>query len=170
MKKLLSLSCLFAISVLSCNTSTRQEGNQNNTTPPSSDSTVAAIQIPNTKCYREISGRDTITLKIEKFPNVITGNLTYSFHEKDKNTGEIEGKLMGDTLIADYSFLSEGRRSVRQVAFLLKDSIVVEGYGDMEEKGGRMLFKNINKIDFSKGTQLSEISCIEEAAQDASRQ
>jgi hypothetical protein len=117
------------------------------------------IMIPNTQCYASINGKDTVFLKMEKYPNVVTGTLIYKLYEKDANKGDIDGKLSGDTLIADYRFISEGKESIRQVAFLIKDSTATEGYTDMEELNGKMVFKNISHIDFSTGIKLKQIDC-----------
>jgi len=115
--------------------------------------------IPNTVCYSGFIGKDTVFLKTEIFPNVVIGNLVYKFHEKDSNKGDIDGVLKNDTLVADYKFFSEGQSSVRQVAFLIKDSTATEGYGPMEEKEGNMLFKNVNEIDYGKGFILKKVPC-----------
>ena len=48
---------------------------------------------------------------------------------------------------------------MRQVAFLIKDSIATEGYGDMEEQDKKMVFKNLNTIDFNKGVKLKQVDC-----------
>jgi hypothetical protein len=116
-------------------------------------------QIPDTQCYASMNGRDTVLLKLQKLPNAATGSLTYKLFEKDTNKGTVDGKLRGDTLIADYVFMSEGKKSVRQVAFLIRDSVATEGYGEMEEKNGKMVFKNMAAIDFSKGIKLQKITC-----------
>ena len=117
------------------------------------------IMIPNMVCYSGSSGKDTVFLKIEKFPNVVTGSLSYNFFEKDKNSGDIDGRLSGDTLIADYTFMSEGKWSTRQVAFLIKDNMAIEGYGAVKEKEGKMAFRNLTEIDFTKGLHLHQIPC-----------
>lgn len=124
------------------------------------DTNQMHIQIPASTCYRYATASDTINLKVEKFPNVVTGMLSYRLKEKDKNTGEIEGVLKGDTLIAEYSFMSEGTRSLRPVIFLLQNNTAVEGYGKMRDDGnGKMIFDDITKIDFSKGTALTVVPC-----------
>lgn len=122
---------------------------------------VAKIMIPQSGCYASLTGSDSIWLKVEVFPNVVTGVLNYNISGKDKNAGTFDGKLYGDTLVADYSFYSEGRLSVRQVAFLIKDSSVVEGYGDIQEQNGKFVFNNVSTIDFSKGLRLQKISCVD---------
>lgn len=123
------------------------------------DSATMHIQVPNMQCFKSIKGSDTVYLKLEKFPNVVTGSLVYDFHEKDGYTGSIDGVLKGDTLVADYTFMSEGQRSVRQVAFLLTDSMVTEGYAAMADENGKMVFKNTTLLDFTKGLQLKAIPC-----------
>jgi len=117
--------------------------------------------IPSSSCYLSITGKDTVFLKTEIFPNVVTGVLSYKFHEKDNNKGEIDGKLSGDTLVADYRFMSEGKQSTRQVIFLIKDSVATEGYGNMEEKDGKMTFKDVRNVSFGKGLILKKIPCEE---------
>lgn len=142
----------------SCNNSSQQTA-ATDTAASMADTAEMRVQIPNTNCYQHVTGKDTIFLKLEKFPNVVTGSLMYKFHEKDSNEGTLDGKLNGDTLIAEYSFMSEGKQSMRQVAFLISDNVVTEGYADMEEKDGKLIFKNTGKIDFSKGTTLQSIAC-----------
>jgi len=117
------------------------------------------IMIPASSCYSSATGKDSVHLKVEVFPNVVTGNLSYNFYEKDSNKGEFEGKLYGDTLLADYTFMSEGKQSIRQVIFLIKDGNAIEGYGNMEEKNGKMVFVNQKEISFGKGLVLKKVPC-----------
>ncbi|MCF3111469.1 hypothetical protein LL912_21970 [Niabella sp. CC-SYL272] len=143
---------------LACN-NPQQEAKPIAAAEDSAGKTENHIMIPAGGCYAGQSGRDSFFLKAEVFPNVVTGKLTYRFHEKDKNEGTIEGVLKGDTLIADYTFVSEGKTSMRQVAFLLKDSIAIEGHGAMEEKDGKLLFSNRDSIHFNEGIQLHKVPC-----------
>ena len=69
--------------------------------------------------------------------------------------------MNGDTLLADYTFQSEGTESVRQVAFLKKGDGFVEGYGDVEDQGGKMVFKNTAMLDFGSGTAFTKVPCAE---------
>ena len=116
--------------------------------------------IPHSNCYIGVIGRDSIFLKIEQFPNVVSGTLEYKFYEKDNNSGEINGKMNGDTLVADYTFSSEGIKSIRQVAFVIKEDLVIEGYGEMEDKNGKMVFKNLQKLNFNTNTNLKKSTCL----------
>ena len=157
MKYLHMFISLATVAAVSCN-----ESNRSAETANSKDTSKAIenkIMIPASSCYSTTTGKDSIFLKVEVFPNVVTGNLSYNFHEKDSNKGEFEGKLNGDTLIAEYKFMSEGKLSTRQVIFLIKNDIAVEGYGNMEEKNGKMLFTSIKEINFVKGLVLKKVPC-----------
>ena len=104
-------------------------------------------------------GKDTFLLHLKRIENVASGDLSYLFHEKDKQTGSFEGQLMGDTLVAEYIFRSEGSTSSRQIAFLVSDDMAVEGYGELEEKNGKMFFKDIKSIQFGSGLRLNKVTC-----------
>jgi len=111
-------------------------------------------------CYMFATDRDTVYLKLNPpVDGKVTGDLNYNFFERDGNTGFIEGQISGDTLIADYTFLSEGLISVREVGFLLGEDQVMEGYGDVEEKDGKMVFWHKDSLDFSNGLVMPEVPC-----------
>lgn len=110
------------------------------------------------ECYENINGKDTVFLSLFSEAKVITGSLMYNYYEKDKNSGAIKGNMYGDTLIAEYVFNSEGNTSIREVAFLKQDSKFVEGYGDVEEKNDKLVFKNRNSLKFT-GKPLTKVDC-----------
>lgn len=101
-------------------------------------------------CYSYASATDTIMLKIIHSGNSVTGTLIYSLKEKDKNKGTIQGNMYGDILVADYTFMSEGLQSTRQVAFKQEGNSLVEGYGD---------FKNLDSLNFNTSMKLVEVPC-----------
>lgn len=156
MKFLNVLPVVIIMGLFSCN-------NETKTTDTAAKDTAAVpptdIKLPGYMCFAKRSAGDTFWLQLNVFENVVTGNLNYIFKEKDSNKGEIEGKMNGDTLIADYTFMSEGKKSVRQVAFLVKDSVATEGYGDLEQKDGKMVFKNPQSLTFGKGIVMTKVSC-----------
>jgi hypothetical protein len=110
-------------------------------------------------CYRYASDTDTITLKIIHAGSSITGTLVYNLKEKDRNKGTIQGVMKDNVLIADYTFMSEGTQSIRQVAFKLEGTTFIEGYGDSYEKNGKFVFKNIDSLQFNSSFKLSEVAC-----------
>jgi hypothetical protein len=110
-------------------------------------------------CYRYASLTDTISLKLIYVGESITGTLVYKLHEKDKNMGTILGFMRGDVLVADYTFMSEGVQSVREVAFKKDGNYFVEGYGEMKEINNRMIFNNTDSLRYNEKFKLSEIKC-----------
>ncbi len=148
---------IFALSVIvlllsACN---------NNTTEPTTATVVAEEKkiAPEYSCYVYTSAKDTVNLHLQISGNIITGDLAYNYFEKDKNTGTIKGNLKGDTLFAEYKFMSEGTESIREVVFLKKENDFVEGYGDAEEKNGKMIFKNTSGLNFNNNLILKKVEC-----------
>ena len=113
-------------------------------------------------CFQGIVKRDTFNLHFQiDSKQIVTGELSYLFFEKDKNTGTIEGQMFGDTLKADYTFMSEGLKNIREVVFLRKGKILIEAYGDVEERNGKTVFIDSNKMYFDSASVLTEIDCAE---------
>lgn len=154
----LLITSILIIAATSCNNNSKT-ATEVITSDDTAKPTTVTNKLPTTTCYAYIKLKDTVYLKLEKLLGVVTGNLSYKFYEKDSNKGELDGKLNGDTLIADYKFMSEGILSTRQVIFLIKDSTATEGYAAMEEKNGKMVFKNSYAVDFTKGIVLRKTTC-----------
>lgn len=89
----------------------------------------------------------------------VNGKLNYRLYGKDKNEGTLVGNIKGDTLIADYTFMSEGISSVREVAFLQKDGTYIEGFGDFVEANGKVTFKDKKKLKFDSKMILTKVDC-----------
>lgn len=112
------------------------------------------------ECYLAVIKKDTISLNLTiKDSSLEQGELNYNFFEKDKNQGTLAGTFKGDTLFADYTFMSEGKSSVREVVFLKKGNIFIEGYGDVEEKDNKTTFKDKKKLFFDSKIVLSKTDC-----------
>ena len=109
-------------------------------------------------CYSSIVKKDTVLLNALMTGDSITGSLGYKLYEKDQNNGSILGKMYGDTLKAMYTFMSEGTESFREVAFIKKDSLLVEGYGPMKEVNGKTIFTDAAKVNFT-GIILQKVPC-----------
>lgn len=116
--------------------------------------------VPSTKeCYEYVQGKDTIQANLLVQSDNVSGALTYKLFEKDKNSGKIAGTIAGDTLLAEYTFMSEGKESMRQVVFLRKNRMLLEGFGESEEKDGKMIFKSMKNLNFTSSLQLLEVPC-----------
>lgn len=132
-------------------------------TTPKRDSVLAEevkVMVPEGGCYQYAKNGDTVRLKVELFPNVATGVLTYQLSGKDKNVGTFDGRLFGDTLVADYTFRSEGRVTVRQIVFKLSATQAREAYGKKRDYEGKLIYDDLKAIDFNKGLSLDSVSCI----------
>ncbi|WP_439488626.1 hypothetical protein [Algoriphagus sp.] len=117
------------------------------------------LEALNTECFQYVGERDTVLLTTTIDGTNLTGTLDYSFFEKDKNSGTIEGEIRGDLLIAEYTFQSEGQTSKRQVVFKNTDEGWKEGYGDMKAVDGIPVQVNIDSLDFSHAMALIPVPC-----------
>ena len=123
----------------------------------------APLETKANECYQAIIEKDTITLTVDiNNVNQFEGKLDYSYYQKDKSIGTLLGNVKGDTIFADYTFQSEGKTSVRELAFLKKDlNTYVEGYGEIIETNGKMVFKDKSKIKFDGNVVYNKIDCKE---------
>ncbi len=135
-----------AVLMLSCQ---KEAKNTENLIGSRTDTTrIEAFAMESGKYLYQKEG-DTISLQLQVKDSKVTGELVYKLKEKDANTGTIEGEIKDNIIIALYTFQSEGTTSVRQVAFKFTDKGVVEGYGAVEEKEGKVLFKDINTLNYT---------------------
>lgn len=141
---------LVLIIFASCNNVPKQE--KETTTPDSKlDET--------TSCYAYSKDSNYVNMKLTVNENKVIGSLDYSYYEKDKNKGTVKGTINNDTLLLMYDFVSEGVPSKRQVIFLKKNNGFTEGYGEMEEQSGEMVFKNKAAIKFDNKIILEKSEC-----------
>ncbi|QHT69722.1 hypothetical protein GXP67_25280 [Rhodocytophaga rosea] len=159
------LFVLTSIILSSCGDS----GKQTSETTASTDTTEAVAKpdaptlADGSFCYRTVLGKDSVLMHLKVAGNIITGGLNYDFAEKDRNTGTISGEMRGDTLLATYTFMSEGQESQREVAFLKKGEEWVEGYGESKEDKGKMIFVNTSALDFTSAKPLTKTDCQEDS-------
>lgn len=134
---------------------------ENSQEDPSSDSALNTndVKISETYCYSFIKGNDTAKLNFISTNGITTGELSYHLYQKDKNNGIVEGEMKGDTLIVDYTFNSEGSESVREVVFLKSNNQLIEGFGEVEEKDGKTVFKDRSKLIFGNSIVFKKVDC-----------
>ena len=110
-------------------------------------------------CYTFATKKDTAFLHMNVTDNIVSGDLEYHFFEKDSNKGTIQGKIIGDTLIAEYTFLSEGTTSIREIVMIKKGNDLVEGFGDVRELDNKISFLNRAKLSFKNGLTFRKNNC-----------
>lgn len=121
------------------------------------DITSATAVVAENGTYQYLKNGDTISLTIAIDGDKVHGDLNYIWKEKDRNIGHIDGVLKDSILLADYTFSSEGQQSIRQVAFKFGKNRVVEGYGAMEDKGGKMSFVAPDKLVYDQKFVLEKL-------------
>ena len=136
----------------------------NNTTVNDSvanDNTNITSSQPVKLCYAQ-KNKDTVLLNIELNGGKVTGELYINRFEKDVNRGTINGTMKGDTLFADYTFNAEGMQSVREVVFLKKDDVIIEGYGPLKyDSNNKAVFTNKDSLMFDEKMKLDKVACEE---------
>lgn len=153
---------IFALILLSCTNENKSKQATENSEVIAVDTTFTATQpkTSSSNCYVYIKNRDTASLKINMDGEELTGELNYRLFEKDSNKGTIAGEMKGDTIIAEYTFDSEGMRSVREVIFVKRDDgNIYEGTGDMMEKSGKMVFRDRSSLKFSPTMVFTKTNC-----------
>ena len=152
MKQIFALSIIVLL-VSACNNNSAEQTTDPNVTEEKK------IVTEEHSCYVYTSAKDTVNLHLKISGNIVTGDLKYNYFAKDKNTGTLQGSMKGDTLFADYKFMSEGTESIREVAFLKTATDFVEGYGEVEEKNGKVIFKNTSNLNFNNSLLLKKVAC-----------
>lgn len=154
MKKIISLSFII-LTFLSC-----KENNENKKTIDKEETQsiikkeAASLEIG---CYAYNDGKSNVNFEITDTGNQIIGNLTYQLYEKDSNKGTFKGAISDDKLFGMYTFNSEGVESSREVAFIIKDNTLVEGYGELNDSGTS--FKDKEAINYISKMPLKKAAC-----------
>lgn len=157
MKKIAFTLFLFVLMV-SCKTKEEKQTDSSEE-KTSTEITQEKLKTPilETGCYTYEGNGNKVSLEITDISNTVLGNLDYALKEKDANTGTFAGTLQDSILIGSYSFSSEGSQSTREVAFLIKDGQLIEGYGELDETG--TAFKDKSALSFSSSMPLSKTDC-----------
>lgn len=155
MKKLSFLTFAF-ITIVACKNNTKTD---NQTVIEEKKSVIVTIPKPNleTGCYDFKSESNNIQMEITEVNEKVMGILNIAYAEKDANQGKFVGTLNGDKLIGTYTFNSEGIESSREMAYIVKDDQLIEGYGELNENGTK--FKDVNTIKYTSTMPLTKVDC-----------
>lgn len=151
---ILAIAWILFLVIYSCTPSTPSNEEAEDSSASSGTSMTGGEQV---YCFTTES--DTVILSLDISPDKVRGTLLTQYAGKDKNTGAIAGQLHGDTLFADYTFQSEGVESIREVAFILRGDKAMEGYGDVIEGNGKMVFASRDSLAFDSSFVLSKGQC-----------
>jgi len=111
-------------------------------------------------CYMSVLAKDSMFLSYKINNGNVTGKLKYKNFEKDSNSGDITGKVSGDTLKVNYKFASEGSSSEREIYFLQDSGVLLEGIGKYAENNStKLVYESPKAINFTKGQRLNPVDC-----------
>lgn len=111
-------------------------------------------------CYMNVLAKDSVFLSYKISNGNVSGKLKYKNFEKDSNSGDITGKVSGDTLKVNYKFASEGSTSEREIYFLQDSGVLLEGIGKYaESNSSKSVYKSPKAINFTKGQRLTPADC-----------
>ena len=158
MKSIKILSAFLLIIISACNNPKIANEKTTGVNPVDSISNTAKPLSQET-CYKSNAGNSLVEMTLTEKDGLVQGTLNYLPEAKDKNTGFLKGTMKADTLLADYTFMSEGVESVRQVIFLKTALGFREGYGPVKDLNGKMVFEDTRTIDFSKSAELVKVEC-----------
>lgn len=135
-------------------------GKINDSTATPASSTTTALDTSLAGCYSSTYKRDTSALQIETKGAVISGPLSYSLFEKDRNDGNFQGEINGNILSGWYLFKSEGIMSVRQVAWKIKGAHLWPATGEMTQRGDTMVFKSMDRLQYDSLHPFVKVACL----------
>ncbi|SHK63188.1 hypothetical protein [Epilithonimonas mollis] len=111
-------------------------------------------------CYLNVIGKDSLMMKYKITNGNVSGKLIYKNFEKDSSTGDISGKISGDTLKLNYKFASEGMISEQEVYFLQDSGVLLEGIGEYSDNSSsQQKYLSGKSVNYSKGRRLAPADC-----------
>ncbi|WP_264536921.1 hypothetical protein [Flavobacterium sp. N1736] len=156
MKKALALTIMILSVFISCKKETLPPPQ----ITPSAPKEAELVEPAGDQCYASRLNGNIVALSFNvNSHQEVNGKLSYNITGKDKNEGTLIGNMKGDTLIADYTFISEGVSSVREVVFLQREGTLIEGYGDVVDANDKVTFKDKKKLKFDAKNTLTKVDC-----------
>lgn len=159
MKKVSAIVIIMAGLFVSCKKEATLPPPQITPNPPKE---AEIVEPAGDQCYESTANKSIVKLSFNvNSHQEVNGKLSYDLYGKDKNEGTLMGNMKGDTLIADYTFNSEGVSSVREVVFLQKDGTFIEGYGETVVANDKVSFKDKKALKFDAKNTLLKVDCKE---------
>ncbi len=97
-----------------------------------------------TICYRQVTGRDTVTLRLAMAGQAVAGSLTVRPYEKDRATGQLTGIRTGNRIVAEWQRQGEGDSQRYALTFVLANDTVRWREGERIEQAGKWVLKTPN--------------------------
>jgi len=123
------------------------------------DTIVTTTPIVLAGCYQMTMKNDSAWLDLTVNDTIVTGKLKYNLYEKDSNTGTINGVVRDNMIYADYTFQSEGITSIREVIFKISGDTLIQAFGDLAEKNGKVVFTDKNNLQYINTSPFIKGNC-----------
>lgn len=155
-----------AVLLITCGPSGQKADEQNNAAnsevhgnAPATTGVFSGAPLILEGCYEMTMKQDSAFLSLHVQDTIITGDLRYDWHERDGNVGTIKGVLRDSLIIADYTFQSEGLTSVREVVFKIIDTTLLQGFGELKERDGKVVYKNAAQLQYMNSSPFVKVPC-----------
>ena len=164
MKKFIIASAC-TLMIIACEKNDGKQNNVQNRKPdtlamPNQEKNLVESKQNKNYCYLSVIAKDSMILKYKVSDGHVSGTLIYKNFEKDSSTGDVSGKVSGDTLKLDYKFVSEGITSHREIFFLQNSGVLLEGIGEYANTNSSFQrYVSGKLINFSKGRRLAPTDC-----------
>lgn len=128
----------------------------------SSDTTSAPGKpdaLPAKDCYAWTAGKDSIYFSLDGGTGIRNGRLVYAWAEKDRNEGVWKGTIDENILAGWYTFNSEGRQSVRQVAWKVVGNTLWPAFGPVKQQQDTFYFTDPVHLQFDSTQAWQQVAC-----------
>lgn len=100
--------------------------------------------------YVAIKDRDTASLSLMITGSLFKGKYEINYHGSHKDSGDVKGRIKGDTLLGDYFFQHYGMEKWHRapIALLKRNQKLVMGVGSTETFLSKSYFKKGTVIDY----------------------
>ena len=155
------LLTFFSFWLLSCNNQSGQPDISGTTIHGNATDTIVTHSTPIllAGCYQMLHKKDIGTMQLSVSDSTVTGKLNYILYKKDSNAGNVKGVIRDSSIIADYTFESEGMLSVRQVIFKIYPGKLVQANGEIEERNGKQFFKDLQHLYYDTSFSFYKTLC-----------
>jgi len=142
------LICVLYLALISCTNGgahrSSTSGNEGQATSGEHGKTPGSYQ------YCFVTADDTAILSLRITEGGVSGKLLLQYFGKERNDGKLENAYFrNDTLIADYQYWSDDGPGLREVMFLIRDGIALEGYGATQSVGEKKVFTSHKSVSFN---------------------
>lgn len=142
--------------LLACN---QQDSPATGTPSDTTSKSGKLSEMPAKDCYTWVSGKDSIYFSLDLGTGIRHGLLVYDWAEKDRNEGIWKGTVDENILAGWYTFNSEGRQSVRQVAWKVVGNTLWPAYGPVKQQQDTFYFSDPVHLQFDSTHAWQQTPC-----------